>query len=623
MPQTTIKFVLFLVFIGLFLTSNISAQTIDTNLNKIESQPILRGDEAINQLKQTGQYDSLMDAVNAARKEDGQTDEPSTKVAIGQSAELTASDGAANDQFGYSVATSGNTAIVGAVADTVGAIFGQGSAYIFRVLVSNWTQEAQKVASDGASSDQFGSTVAISGDTAIVGVRSDDIGANTNQGSAYIFVRNGTVWAEQQKLTASDGGLNDEFGVSVAISGDTVIIGTRFDDVGANVDQGSAYIFVRSGTVWTQQQKLTASDGGLVDNFGTGVAISGESVIVGSNGNDVGANNNQGSAYIFARSGTVWTEQQKLTASDGLSNDQFGRSVSINGETAIVGVQLDDFGVNSAQGSAYIFIRNGTVWTEQQKLTAPDGAANDRFGISVAISGETAIVGANLDDIGANSDQGSAYIFVRSGTFWTQQQKLTASDGAGFDNFGNSVSINGDTAIVGAFGDDVGVNGSQGSAYVFVRNGAVWTQQQKLTAIGGNAGDDFGTGVAISGDKIIVGAPLSDDSASAPLAPQATDQGAMFIFVNQLVPTAANVSVTGRVLTTEGRGLRNAVVHLVDSNGVIRTSRTSTFGYYRFFEIEAGQTVIISVTSKRYEFMSQTISLSETLTDVDFTPHIK
>ncbi len=623
MPQTTIKFVLFLVFIGLFLTSNISAQTIDTNQNKIESQPILRGDEAINQLKQTGQYDSLMDAVNAARKEDGQTDEPSTKVAIGQSAELTASDGAANDQFGYSVATSGNTAIVGAVADTVGAIFGQGSAYIFRVLVSNWTQEAQKVASDGASSDQFGSTVAISGDTAIVGVRSDDIGANTNQGSAYIFVRNGTVWTEQQKLTASDGGLNDEFGVSVAISGDTVIIGTRFDDVGADVDQGSAYIFVRSGTVWTQQQKLTASDGGLVDNFGTGVAISGESVIVGSNGNDVGANNNQGSAYIFARSGTVWTEQQKLTASDGLSNDQFGRSVSINGETAIVGVQLDDFGVNSAQGSAYIFIRNGTVWTEQQKLTAPDGAANDRFGISVAISGETAIVGANLDDIGANSDQGSAYIFVRSGTFWTQQQKLTASDGAGFDNFGNSVSINGDTVIVGAFGDDVGVNGSQGSAYVFARNGAVWTQQQKLTAIGGNAGDDFGTGVAISGDKIIVGAPLSDDSASAPLAPQATDQGAMFIFVNQLVPTAANVSVTGRVLTTEGRGLRNAVVHLVDSNGVIRTSRTSTFGYYRFFEIEAGQTVIISVTSKRYEFMSQTISLSETLTDVDFTPHIK
>jgi hypothetical protein len=260
---------------------------------------------------------------------------------------------------------------------------------------------------------------------------------------------------------------------------------------------------------------------------------------------------------------------------------------------------------------------------QSAKLTASDGAANDQFGYSVATSGNTAIVGAVADTVGAISDQGSAYIFVRSGTVWTQQQKLTASDGAVFDNFGISVAISGETAIVGSFGDDVGVNGSQGSAYVFVRNGAVWTQQQKLTAIGGNAGDDFGTGVAVSGDKIIVGAPLSDDSASVPLAPQATDQGAMFIFVNQLVPTAANVSVSGRVLTPEGRGLRNAVVQLVDSNGNIRTSRTSTFGYYRFFEIEAGQTVIVSVTSKRYQFTPQTISLLESLTDVDFTPHIK
>jgi uncharacterized protein YdbL (DUF1318 family) len=216
MPQTPIKFVLFLVIIGLFISNTITAQTIDTNPNKIESQPTLRGDEAINQLKQSGQYDSLVDAVNAARKEDGQTDESSTKAAIGQSAKLTASDGAASDQFGNNVAISGDTILVGVDSDNIGANSDQGSD-IFRVLVSNWTQEAQKVASDGAANDQFGYNVSISGDTAIVGSNLDDVGANANQGSAYIFVRNGTAWIEQQKLTASDGAAADNFGRTVAI----------------------------------------------------------------------------------------------------------------------------------------------------------------------------------------------------------------------------------------------------------------------------------------------------------------------------------------------------------------------------------------------------------------------
>ncbi|HEX8737838.1 MAG TPA: hypothetical protein VF721_21080 [Pyrinomonadaceae bacterium] len=543
-----------------------------------------------------------------------------------QQPQLTASDGAAGDQFGVSVAVSGNNIIVGAVFDDVGANVDQGSAYVFRVLSPNWAQEAKKVASDGAASDQFGISVAISGDTAIVGAHLDFVGANREQGSAYVFVRSGTTWSQQAQLLASDGAQDDHFGISVAISGNTVIVGAYFDDVGANADQGSAYIFIRSGTTWSQQAQLTAADGAANDLFGRSVAISGETAIVGAYLNDAGANADQGSAYIFGRVVTNWTERQQLTAADGAADDRFGFSVSISGNTVIVGAYQDDIGSNSNQGSAYIFIRSGTIWSQQAQLTAADGAANDQFGISVAISGETAIVGAYFDDVGANADQGSAYIFVRSGTTWSQQPQLLASDGAADDRFGISVSISGDTVIVGAYQDDVGANADQGSAYVFERAGTAWTQKAKLVDNSGAAGDRFGFGVSISGDKIVVGAPLSDASVSTPLAsenefsPQATDQGAAIFFVNApLAPTAANVSIGGRVFAGKGRGLANAAVYLTDQQGNTRMTRTNPFGYYWFEEIEVGQTVVIAVVSKRFVFAPRVIQINEELTEVNFT----
>ncbi len=261
------------------------------------SLPALSGPKAIEYLKQNRQYDSLMEAFAANRT--GQPDEMPTEDAFEQTAKLTAADGGGQDFFGISVA--------------------------------------------------------ISGDTAIVGAFLDDVGANANQGSAYIFVRSGTTWSQQQKLTAADGAAEDVFGVSVAISGETAIVGANEDDVGANGNQGSAYVFVRSGTTWSQQQKLTAADGAAEDVFGVCVAISGETAIVGANEDDVGANGNQGSAYIFVRSGTTWSQQQKLTASDGVVEDFFGVSVAISGDTAIVGAFLDDVGVNASQGSAYVF----------------------------------------------------------------------------------------------------------------------------------------------------------------------------------------------------------------------------------------------------------------------------
>src|SRR5205085_941741 len=174
---------------------------------------------------------------------------------------------------------------------------------------------------------------------------------------------------------------------------------------------------------FTQFGNLTASDGAADDLFGDSVALSGDAALVGAVFDAIGANSNQGSAYVFVRSGTTWTQQQKLTASDGATNDQFGRSVALSGNTALVGAD----GGNANQGSAYVFVRSGTIWMQQQKLIASDGAVGDFFGVSVALSGETVFVAASSDDIGANASQGSAYVFVRTGTAWTQQQKLTAS----------------------------------------------------------------------------------------------------------------------------------------------------------------------------------------------------
>jgi hypothetical protein len=248
-------------------------------------------------------------------------------------------------------------------------------------------------------------SVSVSGDTALVGAESDDVGANANQGSAYVFVRNGMGWTEQAHLTASDGATNDSFG-SVSVSGDTAIVGAPYDDFGANVDQGSAYVYARSGTTWAQQAHLTASDGAGGDELGLSVCVSGNSALVGAVFDDVGVNVDQGSAYVFVRSGTAWGQQAHLTANDGATMDVFGASVSVSGDTAIVGAPYDDVGANVDQGSVYVYVRSAVTWAQQAHLTASDGAGVDHFGTSVSVSGDTAIVGAPYDDVGANANQG-------------------------------------------------------------------------------------------------------------------------------------------------------------------------------------------------------------------------
>ena len=344
-------------------------------------------------------------------------------------------------------------------------------------LFGDWsaaTQQAKIQASDKEASDQFGYSVSISGDgnTAIVVAYLEDTGG-TDAGAAYIFTKSGSSWSQQAKIQATDKQASDRFGGSVSISsdGNTAIVGAAYEDTGG-ADAGAAYIFVRSGSTWTEQAKIQASDKETGDVFGWSVSISGDgsTAIVGTRLEDTGGDA-AGAAYIFVRSGSTWTEQAKIQASDSEASDYFGYSVSISGDgnTAIVGAWQEDTGATGA-GAAYIFTRSGSTWTEQAKIQASDAETFDLFGVSVSISsdGNTAIVGAYAEDTGG-TEVGAAYIFVRSGSTWAQQAKIQASDKQADDVFGYSVSIsdNGNTVIVGAYAEDTGGDAA-GAAYIFV-----------------------------------------------------------------------------------------------------------------------------------------------------------
>jgi hypothetical protein len=423
-------------------------------------------------------------------------------------AKLSATDGVTGDHFGRSVSISGETIVVGADSHSTGGNMFQGAAYVFVRNGTAWIQQAELLASDGAGLDSFGFSVAIGGETVVVGAPIDDINGNAYRGSAYVFTRNGTTWGQQAKLTAADGLAEDLFGYSTDISGDTIVIAAPYDDVGPHTDQGSAYVFVRTGTVWTQQTKLVSIDGGTNDYFAISVAISGETIVAGAHFNDVGVNADQGAAYVFVRTGTTWAQQAKLIASDGALGDELGSSVSISGASIVASATTDKIGGNVSQGSAYVFSRVGTTWVQESKLTASDGSAADFFGWAVSITDQTVVVSANFDDVSGNIEQGSAYVFsaCNGPRFWTQQSMLTAGDGEPQDEFGNSVSVSGDTVVIGVHQDDIGGADNQGSAYVFIRSGTGWTQQAKLVALDGEPGSFFGSSVSIRADTVVVGA---------------------------------------------------------------------------------------------------------------------
>ena len=433
-------------------------------------------------------------------------DPPITKFQLLQvpQSKLTAGDSADNDEYGYSVAIDGDTAVIGAyqhdVTPSGGAkVDNAGAAYVFiKDSAGQWRQTAKLTASDGAVDDEFGVSVAIDGDTVVVGAHQHDANSNSDAGAVYVFTKSGDNWTdgtETAKLTASDGAVDDEFGVSVAIDGDTVVVGAHQHDANSNSDAGAVYVFTKSGDNWTdgtETAKLTASDGAVDDEFGVSVAIDGDTVVVGAHQHDANSNSDAGAVYVFTKSGDNWTdgtETAKLTASDGAVDDEFGVSVAIDGDTVVVGAHQHDANSNSDAGAAYVFARdsNSGKWSQTAKLTASDGAVDDEFGISVALDGDDAVVGAYLDtnSLLFHTDAGSAYVFARGSDGWRQSLKLAAPDAAANDHFGYSVAVANGTVLAGAPQDDDNGDDS-GSAYLMDISDAKWAdfESEELTVSG-------------------------------------------------------------------------------------------------------------------------------------------
>ncbi|MCB0155948.1 MAG: hypothetical protein KDF65_14225 [Anaerolineae bacterium] len=395
-------------------------------------------------------------------------------------------------------------------------------------------------APDGTAGDQLGSAVAVSQETALVGANRADLATNANQGAAYVFGRDqggANQWGQVAKLTATDGAANDEFGFSVALDGPLAVVGAHFAAVGGNAGQGAAYVFARDqggANQWGQVIKLTATDGAAGDGFGRSVAIAGETVIVGASGAAVGGNAGQGAAYVFERDqggANQWGQVTKLTAADGAANNEFGFSVGLSGQTALVGAPSAS--VNSfADGAAYLFERDqggANQWGQVTRLNAADGLTHNQFGWSAAIAGERLVVGALRGDAGSGSDQGAAYVFERDqggANQWGQVTKLTASDALVEDFFGGDVALTADMIVVGAWQAIIEGSPNQGAAYVFARNwGGLnqWGQRAKLTASDGAGFDGFGWAVAIDGETTLAGAFLANVEGHS-------DQGAAYLY---------------------------------------------------------------------------------------------
>ncbi len=381
---------------------------------------------------------------------------------------VVAPDGAEKDGFGYSVAISddGSTALVGTYYIEFGIThpIGPGSVYAFIKEGDAWIFQQKLPTPPMPDGDLFGYSVALSADgsTGLVGAQGDTGLPETHvPGAAFVFTRSNVTWSQQAVLTASDRAIGDHFGISVSLSdsGNTALIGAYVDDVGTNANQGSAYVYERSGAAWSEQAHLTTTDGAAEDYFGRSVSLSsdGNTALIGANMKMIGGNGNQGAAYIFTRTNTTWSQQSQLIAVDGAAYDWLGGSVAISadGNTALAGAQGHTVGSHMYQGAVFVFVHSGSTWNQQAMLSAPEGEV-DLWGDSVALSsdGSTALI----ED---------GYTFRRSGTVWAPSTRLLPEDDA--SGFGSSVALSedGTIALIGANSADIGGNQSQGAVYFF------------------------------------------------------------------------------------------------------------------------------------------------------------
>ena len=356
-------------------------------------------------------------------------------------------------------------------------------------------------ASDAEAYDNFGYSVAADGALTVIGATGDD-DMGSAAGAAYVFERSGDVWTQTAKLTAADGTNSDYFGRSVAISGGRIVVGADSDD-DAGSNSGSAYVFEEVEGVWTQTVKLAASDGAAGDYFGCCVAVESNRIVVGAYCDD-DRGSSSGAAYVFERVDGVWTQTVKLTAADGSSFDYFGRAVAMSDGRIVVAAERAAGASATDAGGVYVFGESGGVWTQVAKLAASDGANYDYFGCTVSISGNRIVVGAYRDD-DAGTDSGSAYVFECAAGVWQQAAKLAAGDGAAFDGFGRSVAISGTNVLAGAYQDNDSGSVS-GSAYVFRKTVSGWMQAGKLRASDGATGDRLGWSASLAGHDALCGA---------------------------------------------------------------------------------------------------------------------
>lgn len=421
-------------------------------------------------------------------------------------------------------------------------------------LLSLALQQAELTAADGVAHDLFGCSVALSGDTAVVGARLHQVGSHLSEGAVYVFTRAGGGWLQEAQLLDGDHGAQG-FGSVVAISGDTILAATSTDWVGPVLHQGSVSVFVRGANGWEEQAQLVRPEALDLDYFGRAIALDGDTAVVGDPYDDAGVGGSEGSAFVYVRTDGVWLQQARLKATDAALGDEFGTSVAIVGETALVGAPGKDNGQDNERGAAYIFVRSGDVWSQQARLEPHDppaqpNSSSDRYGYSVAMSGGIAVVGAPMDIIGPHAEQGSAYVFVVKNGVWSQQARLIAVDGQEYDHFGMAVAVDGETVVIGAPLDDFGppvATSWQGSVYAFTRSGGVWSQQVKLRAADGASVDSLGAGqVAISGDTVLAGALNHDVGGSV-------DQGSAYVFVitspGRPTPTSPRGAISSRTPT--------------------------------------------------------------------------
>ncbi len=373
----------------------------------------------------------------------------------------------------------------------------------FRIdVVAPFGQELPRwLASDGAADDIFGISLDADGDEVVVGAYNDD-DLGSNAGAAYVFRLEDGAWREVVKLTASDGTIDDRFGHAVAIDGDVIMVSARDSDTFAE-DSGAVYVFGRDGDTWVEVQKLAGSDTLAGDRYGTSLAIDGDHALVGADRVDL-VGQDSGAVYPLRRVGGTWETFDRIVPADAAEGQRFGSALDVSGENVVIGA-WGDGQAGLYAGAAYVFSFGGGGWQQVDKLMAPDAAENDVFGFPVVIDGDRVLVGAEYRDEAGGTDVGAVYAFRNSGGDWVASGKLTASDGGADDRFGYSLAIHGEHALVGSQ-DTQSPPTDSGAAYVFHWRDDVWSEVQRLTSTPQAELDAFGSSAALTADHAFVGA---------------------------------------------------------------------------------------------------------------------